>query len=430
MNTTTPTIIHTTATLTAKTSKGLDKKWRGHVAQDGDKFYTQTSYWQVKADGTESKMQYSAPVLIESKNVGRSNETSVRDQAFSELESEFAQQKLKNGYREDGEAAEAERFSPMLAHVYADRKHTVLWDNQGVRKFVQHKYDGMRAGYDGTTFVSRGNKDLIPECVAHLSFDTQGYTVDGEVILPHEQYYVGKPTGYGFQMTMRAVKKYRPELSPQLLYRVYDVVMDAPFEERLAVLKRLVAESSNPSVVLSETFEVSTELEVMTHQEQFLIDGWEGTMIRVSERGYKPGHRDIQLLKLKEFSDAEFLVVDIVEGKGKFEGLPIIVCRTEPSTEFPKSVTFGATQQGQEDVKRAIFADRANLIGRMWTVKFQGRYEDGAPRFPVGIGARDEDLQGAGRTVDAAALDAAKTRQATRFEDQQVTLDLLIDGED
>lgn len=390
-------IIQSTPTLKALTSKGLEKFWRGHVALKSGEYYILTSYWQKNAAGEDTKMQFSTPVLIEPKNVGRSNETAPFDQAVFEIKSEFQKQKDKKSYREEGEEAQGERFSPMLAHTYADRKKTVGWDNTSIRKFVQHKYDGMRAGYDGTTFVSRGNKDLIPECVAHLNFDTQGYTVDGEVILPHEEFYLDKPTGEGFQMTMRAVKKYRPELSPKLLYRVYDVVMDAPFQERKAVLEKLVTEANNPSVLLAETFEVLSEEDVMERQEQFLVEGWEGTMIRVSERGYKSGHRDIQLLKLKEFEDAEFIVIDIVEGKGKFVGLPMIVCMTEPTPKAPEGLRFAATQQGKEDSKREIFANRASFIGKLWTIKFQGRSSDGIPRFPVGIGVRDEDLQGPGR---------------------------------
>jgi ATP-dependent DNA ligase len=84
--------------------------------------------------------------------------------------------------------------------------------------------------------------------------------------------------------------------------------------------------------------------------------------------------RSKQLLKRKEFQDAEYELVSIEEGLGNWSGVAKkITCR------LPDGRTFGAGIKG--DKKRA--AELLHEDHKMVTVRFFALTPDGIPRFPV-----------------------------------------------
>jgi DNA ligase-1 len=369
-------IIYSTPVLENLTSKGLAKFWQGHVCQDGDKFYTQTTYWQSTKDGGETVKQTSAPYEVIGKNIGKANETKPKDQAMSEMASTVKKQTDK-GYHEVGGKAEILTL-PMLAHVYAERKHTLILPGS-----VQPKLDGCRCLSLNGRKWSRQGKDFISQVIAHLQFNTDGHTIDGELLLPADS--------GGFQDSMKAIKKFREELSPKLEYHVYDMVdVNKPFPARYEMLQRLI-EKAPPGVKLVPTHTVANEDEIFEYHAQFTAEGFEGTMIRSHIGGYIIGQRNIQLLKHKDFLDDEFTVIDVIEGGGKEKGCAIFVCETKDKLPF---VPFNVRPQGSAEDRKNMFANRKSYIGQPLTVKFQNLSDDGVPRFPTGIAIRDKDLQG------------------------------------
>lgn len=365
--------IYSTPVLENKTSRGLAKFWQGHVVQDGDKFYTQTTYWQTAKDGTETAKQTSAPYEVVGKNIGKANETKPNDQAMAEMASTVKKQQDK-GYHEIGGTTDILTL-PMLAHVYGDRKHTLILPGS-----VQPKLDGCRCLSLNGKKWSRQGKEFIPEVVAHLMFNTDGHTIDGELLLPAES--------GGFQDSMKAIKKFRPEASPKLEYHVYDLIdVNADFPTRYGMLCDLV-QKAPANVKLVPTYTVGNEEEIFEHHARFTSAGFEGTMIRSHKGGYIIGQRNVQLLKHKDFMDDEFVVIDVLEGGGKEKGCAIFVCET------PAKTPFNVRPQGSAESRKKIFADRKNYIGQPLTVRFQNLSDDGVPRFPTGIAIRDKDLQG------------------------------------
>lgn len=112
-------------------------------------------------------------------------------------------------------------------------------------------------------------------------------------------------------------------------------------------------------------------------------------MRNMASGGYKIGNRSTDLQKYKKFvEDAEFVITDVVEGKGSEAGCAIYVCRT------PEGKSFNVRPKGDVASRRAAYADRAALVGRELIVKYQGLSDDNIPRFPVGISVRDRSLQG------------------------------------
>jgi hypothetical protein len=368
-------VVYQTPTLEAEAKRGNKKYWLGRVLTDGTDYFTQSEAWQDTKDGGTSTPLISTPKAIEGKNIGRSNATSPEGQARSEIDAQFLRQKDK-GYALPGETGR-ELLMPMLAHPYDKYAKYVRFGC-----FVQPKLDGCRCLYDGKRFWSRQGKEFIAQVVEHLHFDTGGAIVDGELMLPHED--------FTFQQTIEAIKKYRPERSPKLVYFVYDIVLPGVgFCDRFEALKELVATSGmSGRLVVVPTFAIADKDELLAHHGRFTEAGFEGTMIRNADGLYLVGHRSQDLLKYKDFQDAEYPIVDVVEGVAKEVGHAIFVC------EIPSGLRFSVRPKGTSAERMAMFANKAELLGRELKVRFQNLSDDGVPRFPVGIGIRERDIEG------------------------------------
>ena len=93
--------------------------------------------------------------------------------------------------------------------------------------------------------------------------------------------------------------------------------------------------------------------------------------------------------KVKKFQDQEFTIINVVEGKGKFKGLGILVLVTD------NGVQFNATPEGTEEQRREYFKNKDSYIGQQGTVKF---FEwttpidpsEAVPRFPIFKAVRNE----------------------------------------
>lgn len=360
-------LIHETPEYQATARTGDPKFWKMQILQDGNRVFHRTVSWRQTVTGKLSKELLSEPYEVDAKNVGRANETSPKEQAFLEVDSVVKKQQDK-GYRAAGEKV-ATRPLPMLAQKFSERGHKIQWP-----AYTQPKYNGMRMLMQGTTAWSRGGKDMIPDVIRHLQFDTQGHIIDGELMLPNNQL---------LQETMKAAKKYRPGMSDKLLYIVYDIVDSTKtFSERYALLKQLV--KNTPSQIrLSPVTMVEDIGDVSSCHRRNVADGFEGTMIRDDSEGYAIGQRANQLQKLKDFQDAEFKIVGVNEGGGSFVGCAIFKCVT------PDGVEFDCTPEGTMVHRAALYTKRNQWIGQWLTVRFQELSRDGVPLFPVGVEVRD-----------------------------------------
>lgn len=362
-------VVKRSPVLVSKTRTGADKFWANEVVKISNKYYLRTEHWQTKADGTDSKHQFSEPYLVSGKNIGRSNETSDEEQSLLEFDSGVKKYRDK-GYNDIG-VKSTSRPLPMLAQKFKERKGKIDWNSA----YAQPKLDGSRMLFDGTTAWSRGGKNIIPEVIEHLVFDTDGHIIDGELILPGN---------VKLQETMKATKKYRKGVSDQLMYMVYDLVeSDMVFSERYALLASLV-KNAPENVILVETMRVTGEEDVNVAQVHFVKEGYEGTMVRDDSCGYDIGHRSNSLQKMKDFQDEEFKIVDVVEGSGSDTGCAIFICKAE------NGETFRARIEGSREESRETFKTRKNHINKFLTVRFQAWTNRGVPQFPVGVGVREK----------------------------------------
>jgi ATP-dependent DNA ligase len=369
------------------TSKGGEQEWTIAVQDCGDN----TADIITVHGKVGGKMQEARVHVAQGKNLGKKNATTALQQALAEAEAKHKKQ-LDKGYAAERGGSSME-LKPMLAHKYEDDKDKVVFSPA----FIQPKLDGIRclahrvSEYD-IRLISRQGKSLNHDGLNHILMVLRTYMRDGDVW--DGELYVH---GVSFQSIASWTKKAQDD-SQKLQYHVYDLVLPKPFEERYDLLcDRLLAndvpvhlwedqdEVHRPPVRLVPTQVISSHEDVQSHHEVLVAKGYEGVMLRWGEEPYKSGYRSHSLLKVKAFQDQEFDIIDVVQGKGKFEGRAIFVCRTN------KGDTFEAVPKGRDELRQRYFTEREKLIGKMLSVRFfeWTAGDNPVPRFPIAISVRD-----------------------------------------
>ena len=379
-------------------TKGKLREWTMHI--DGASFYA------VKGL-VEGKKTQDKPTTTIAKNVGRSNETTPKEQALLQAQAKF-QKKLDSGYAlNEIDAQEKKFYEPMLAHNYKDRKSELKYPI-----YSQPKLDGIRCivRKEGNDVVGRTRKGKVIECIPHVLKALNGFfkanpnaILDGELYNHDLRDNFNKITSLvrkqipvkSDRMTDNAynkkVKEYQERLveSEQTIqYHVYDApyintscTEKTSFDLRFNQLKSLL--QSNGYVILVETSEVFSEKNLDNLYGQYLEQEYEGQMVR-KDQGYE-NKRSTTLLKRKEFIDAEYRVVDINVGNGNRSGTAKhLVCYC-PKTK----TTFNSNIKGSFDYLKEIYDNRKHYVGQLATIKYFQLTPDGIPRFPYAIAFRD-----------------------------------------
>ena len=344
-----------------KTKTGAINQWRIYTIDN----IIYTEYGQVGG-----KLQTTCGLECIATNVGRANERNPIQQAEFEAEAQIKQQ-LRLKYSESIDDAMEVRIQPMLANDGKKAKLSFPVD-------VQRKYDGLRClsiFEDGVRKLrSRGNK---PYSIPHIEKELakiipEGVMTDGELYIH----------GMSLQQINSLVKRDQIE-SLKLEYHVYDSPGEGTWKDRRAKLEAL---KFNDTIKFVETFTVNSVEEIVALHDQFIQEGYEGAIIRLHTGLYEFGKRSRSLLKWKNFSDAEFEIVGMSVGTGKMSECPIFLCKNDLN-----DITFNVVPLGTMEARKEML--QHDSVGKLLTVKFIGRTEDGIPKFATGKTIRiNEDI--------------------------------------
>jgi DNA ligase-1 len=109
---------------------------------------------------------------------------------------------------------------------------------------------------------------------------------------------------------------------------------------------------------------------------RYIEAGYEGGIIRLN--GAYEQKRSGQLLKRKDFEDAEFTIVGVEEGTGNWAGVAKVCIFENPDGSHNR-----ASIQGSKDYCRHVLENAASYTGKQVTVQYFNITPDGAPRFPI-----------------------------------------------
>ena len=382
-------ILAGTSTLYKRDSKGSVREWKGEVAEQDGAFY-----WRAVTGMQEGKQVESGWKIVEQKNIGKANETSLQGQAEQEMLADF-NKKLERGYfRQVSDIDTFDKIKPMLASKHEDAKY----DFEKNMYFSQPKLDGIRCVARANGLWTRAGKELVS--VPHVAKDLiEFFEKYPDAILDGELY--NHDLRENFNKITSLVRKSKPtpadleESSTLVEYHVYDIICSDSMvfsnSDTIAFWHRytnLATQSPlcGESIKVVETKRINSQEEMDNLYGTYLEDGFEGQMIRKDDV-YQQNKRSKFLIKRKEFLTDEYDVLRVEEGKGNWAGhIKRFVLQTENGVEF------GAGVRGNQETLSALFESGEKPT---WcTLRYFAPTPDGIPRFPViidwGMGQRND----------------------------------------
>jgi ATP-dependent DNA ligase len=346
--------------------------------------------WQIKVKGNRYYQSSGMvggviteypPITCYGKNIGKKNETSPHEQAMLEAISKWNRKHdsmLQNKVKDNKFII----YLPMLALNYETRKHNIVFPCAASRKM-----DGIRCiaqVYNDDIFLTtRYGKEIhyLDKIKYEVSVLLRKHK---DLILDGELYSHTLPF---FAISGATKKKKEPSEYDELIsYWVFDVIdpknTDQGYQNRIELLKKLGSEFVYEYIHFVFYDKSNNEDELMQYHDKYLLEGFEGLIIRNLQSDYKFGKRVSSLQKYKNFDDAEFKVIDAIEGQGTEKGAVVFVCITESGNRF------NVRPRGTVDKRRWQYKNKHIYIGKLLTIRFQkGVIDDGSdiPRFCRGI---------------------------------------------
>ena len=251
----------------------------------------------------------------------------------------------------------------MLPKVYSEQVDVCGW-------LMSEKLDGVRGYWDGQQLFSKNGHLLNPP----LEFirDLPDFPIEGEL-------WGGRGT---FEQTAGIVKRQQPhEGWLQLKFAIFDVPR-APggFTQRIEVVQNWfdIHPSIYAFVILQTPVQNSDHLQQeLQHVERL---GGEGLIVRKPDALYTTG-RSAEILKVKNYQDAEATVLAALPGKGRNEGrLGAFLVQLDDGTQFRIGTGFS-------DAER----ENPPAVDEVITFKYYGRYQSGIPKFPAFLRVREDN---------------------------------------
>lgn len=367
-------------------SKGKVRFWKIKTFQD-QSFHHGKPWGYTISHGIEGSPNIvSSTTYVTPKNVGKKNETTPEQQADLEAESLVKKQVDKNyTFSLDQAQNEDVGLLPMLAQSYKDHAAKIVFPC-----YIQPKLDGIRCLAvirDGDiVLISRKGKEF--NAITHLKekiAESIGYTIktipdDLTLILDGELY----SHDMTFQEIISATKRDTAnDKSAKIHYNIYDIVLDADYEDRLKAIERLITENDNVKKV--ETHLANEPSDVFDFNVLNLTSGYEGSILRNLKGSYETDKRSYNLQKVKTFLDAEFKIVGAEQNKGKQGNQCCFICETD------HGATFKVKPVGSDAERAEYWTNHKDYIGKYLTVKFfeWSTSNPPVPRFGVGLRIRD-----------------------------------------
>lgn len=277
-------------------------------------------------------------------------------------------------------------IKPMLAHKFDESR--IDWND---RVFLQPKLDGVRCLFTRYGAFSRTGKRFMN--VEHIENSLKlFFELQPNAILDGELY--NHKLKDDFEKIISLVRKQKPtdidkaDAQELVQFHVYDFVdgIDRPYSQRMNLLSRFLGKHAWMffGVRLVETQDLFSMKQAEFLHKQNLKLGYEGSMVR-QNTPYKQG-RSHSLMKMKDFSDTEAIIIDFEPGKGKRKGtLGKFIMMDSDGVKFGCPPGKGFTH----DHLKLMLKNVNDYIGKTATFTYFQRTKAGSYRHPHFKGLRD-----------------------------------------
>jgi len=249
--------------------------------------------------------------------------------------------------------------------------------------FIQPKLDGVRCliQYDNSQVKAYSRTGKEWKNIDHILFNLKPWFIlNPNVVLDGELY--NHDLKNDFEKLISLVRKQKPtdldalESADTVQFHCYDIVDETKtFEERMNFITQTVPR--NHCVRHVETDRAYKHEEALDiHHNVNLANGYEGSILRTNDTyACKRSHN---LRKFKDFSDAEALIVDWVEGVGKRTGtIGKFMAQDEDGN------LFGMPVMDKFKYLQDNFKKMQGYVGKTATFTYFERTKAGSYRHPL-----------------------------------------------
>ncbi len=311
------------------------------------------------------------------KNVGKSNETSSKQQAIFEMKS-LITEKLSEGYfltKEEAETVNVD-FRPMKGLVWTDQKKKPEYPLLG-----SYKMDGACAFLENGILKSFTG-ELWVAC-PHISESLIDFSKLHPNVILHGEFYNHAYSGR-FNELMSLIRQQTPtkddlKKSKEVIqFHIHDM-FDKELPELTAFKRNNFLENKKKLiescyVVLSLQKVIISELEFNKFHRQAVELDYEGTVVR-PDVAYTPNKKAKGFFKRKDYQDAEFELLDFLEGEGNWSGKA-----KRAIVKMPNGLSCGVGVIGDYDLCEEYLLNKHKYIGKLATIKFLKFTPDGLLR--------------------------------------------------
>ena len=247
---------------------------------------------------------------------------------------------------------------------------------------VQPKINGVRCTV--RAFITSGglfedkieikliSKEGIEYNVPHVikNFEQIYKKISHDVVFDGELYIHGVPA----PTISGASKNINNSQNKKLKFIIFDLcdpMLDQ--QERLDYIHLLVKDSPLYHIEVLKQFIVNSDEEALNYADEFIEEGYEGTILRDSTSPYYFGGRRNNMLKIKKYFISEFVVLD-VEAWEKDKTKALFVLQNDINNE-----TFKCTPKGTNFERESMLLTKGKYIGTKVKVKFYERTKNGIP---------------------------------------------------
>ncbi len=251
-------------------------------------------------------------------------------------------------------AVAVQAMEPMLPQVDNGQADISGW-------LMSEKLDGVRGYWDGRQLFSKHHILLHPPQA--FVEDLPPFALEGEL-------WGGRGS---FEQAAGIVRRQQPDNDwLKLKFAIFDVPQaSGGFTERIARARQWFNEHPFRYAFVIPQTPVRNRAQLQKELQRVEQLGGEGLIVRDPQALYTAG-RSAEILKVKNYQDAEATVIDQLPGQGRNEGrLGALLVRMEDGTEFKIGSGFS-------DAER----ESPPPMGSVITFKYYGSFQSGIPRFP------------------------------------------------
>ncbi len=251
---------------------------------------------------------------------------------------------------------------PMLPQVYTPQVDISGW-------LMSEKLDGVRGYWDGRQLLSKNGVPFFPP--EEFIRDLPPFPLEGEL-------WGGRNS---FEQTVSIVMQQQPHRGwLKLKFAVFDVPKAAGgFTTRITKAKNWFRTHHSDYAFVISQVPVRNQAQLFEELQRIEHLGGEGLIVRKPDALYTAG-RSSEILKVKNYQDAEATVVAHLPGKGRNRGrLGALLVELVDGTQFKIGSGFN------DSVRKT-----PPPIGTIITFKHYGTYQSGVPKFPSFLRIRSD----------------------------------------